>query len=339
MPDLICIYCLREVPADEFNREHVISQAFGSFENNLTLIDMVCRTCNQFFGDNLERILARDSHEAYHRIETGLTPADAIAHLPQDRLTFTVALTGEWSGLRLRLLATPEGRTVELVPQVGLPRRAGVGWIYLTEAELANPDTALSTDYDNQGQIRILAPSIEVQDRLITLLAQRGIPFQPEGEIAPLDNETDEIEIYVNSRIDPVIKRCIAKMVFNYLASVTSRAFVLLPAFNSIRAYIRCGTSPSYLLVDADDTPILANDQRTSRQTEGHIVTVNWTADRRHVVGQLSLFNRIRYRVSLARDFSGIWRPIRSGHHFDISRHRISALQATSLYVPGTLSG
>ncbi len=338
MPHLKCIYCLQDVPAEGFNTEHVISQAFGTFQNNLTLTDMVCRSCNQFFGDNLELIFARDSFEAYDRITTGVRPTATIAQLPQDRLTFTAALTGEWSGLRLRLVAAGDGRTVEPVPQVGLPRRADAGWIYLTEAELAHSEAELPPDYDRQGHIRIIAPSSEVQDRLIELLAQRGIPFRPEGEFDLPNPDIGEIEVYVNSRIDPVVKRCIAKMVFNYLARVTGRAFVLLPAFNPIRAYIRHGASPGYLLVDADDTPILANDQPTLRQTEGHLVTVNWTPDNRHVVGQLSLFNRVRYRVSLARNFSGVWRPIRNGHHFDIHERRISALAATSLYVPGARS-
>ena len=83
------------------------------------------------------------------------------------------------------------------------------------------------------------------------------------------------MDVYVNSRIDPVVKRCIAKMVFNYLARVTGRTFVLLPAFNPIRAYIRHGTSPGYLLVDADDTPILANDQRL---TTGSILELTYTS-------------------------------------------------------------
>jgi hypothetical protein len=339
MPQLKCIYCLQDVAPEGFNTEHVISRAFGTFENNLTLTDMVCCTCNQFFGDNLERAFARDSFEAYDRIHRGVIPPSAIEVWPQDRLTFTAALTGEWSGLRLRLVASGDGLTVEPLPQVGLPRRDNAGWVYLTEPELADSDRELPREYDRHGQIRIIAPSAKVQDRLIDLLAQRGIQFRAEGEFAPPNAETGEIEVYVNTRIDPIIKRCIAKMVFNYLARVTDREFVLLPAFDSVRAYIRHGASPGYLLVDADDTPILADDRRTLRQTDGHLVTVNWTPDNRHVVGQLSLFNRARYRVNLARGFSGLWRPIRSGHHFDIDTRRISPLAVTSLYVPGAHPG
>jgi hypothetical protein len=64
MPSLKCIYCLHDVPPEGFNTEHVILEAFGKFKSNLTLNKVVCRACNQFFGDHIDRILARDSFEA-----------------------------------------------------------------------------------------------------------------------------------------------------------------------------------------------------------------------------------------------------------------------------------
>lgn len=336
MPELKCIYCLRNLPEDAFNTEHVILQALGKFEHNLTLNQIVCRDCNQFFGDNLDRLFARDSFEAYDRIKRGLKPAAEIAELPQARLTFTVALSGELNGIRLRL-AAPDGReAVELVPQVGLPRKGEPGWIFLTEAELADPDRNLPAEFDRKGQIRIIAPSAEVQERLTTLLAQRGIPFREEGTFDLPHPNMGEIEIYVNTKVDPIVKRCVAKMAFNYLAHVMGREFVLLPAFDATRAYIRHGTHPGYTVVDADDSPILAKDTRTHRQTDGHLVTVGWTDGGEHLVGQLSLFNRVTYRVSLARNFSGLWRPVRSGHHFDLTTRRIAPLTGTSLQMPGT---
>jgi hypothetical protein len=134
MPHPRCIYCLREVGAGGFNTEHVISRAFGRFENHLTLTDMVGRTCNQFFGDNLERVFARDSFEAYYRIKRGLRPAEDISEMPQRRLSFTAALGGQWEGLRLSLTAPDGTEAVSLEAQVGLPNTRGAGWTYLTEA-------------------------------------------------------------------------------------------------------------------------------------------------------------------------------------------------------------
>jgi hypothetical protein len=333
--DLTCVYCLRNVPISGFNTEHVILQALGSFENNLTLNQLVCRECNQFFGDNLDRIFARDSFEAYDRIKQGLKRAAEIADLPQERLTFTVAQEGEWNGLRLRLVAPDGLDAVELVPQVGLPKKGQLGWIFLTEAELADPDRSFPAEVDTKGQIRVIAPSAEVQQRLVDLLARKGVLFTEQRALSLPGPAIGEIEIYVNTKVDPIVKRCVAKMVFNYLAYVTSREFVLLPSFDAIRAYIRRGESPGYLLVAADDRPILRKDSRTQRQTAGNLVTVNWTGDRRHVVGQFSPFNRVTYRVSLARDFSGLWRPIRSGHHFDLGTRTVTLLAGTSLHVPG----
>ncbi len=311
-----------------------MSEAFGTFDTNFTLLQTVCRSCNQHFGDNLERIFARDSFEAFDRIKHGLKPSREIAGLPQDRLTFTVALTGEWYGLRLRLVVSDGSKAVEPVPQVGLPKKGDRGWTYLTEAELADTKRNLPSECDSQGQVRIVAPSARVQQRLIGLLSERGITFREKGLFPPPNLDLGEIEIYVNHKIDPVVKRCIAKIVFNYLAHATSREFALHPTFDMTRSYIRYGGSPGYPIVLADDRPILADDRRTLRQTDGHLVTINWTADRRHVVGQLSLFNRVTYRVSLAQNFSGLWRQIRSGHHFDLGTRRISPLTVTSLHVP-----
>ncbi len=49
-----CIYCLEERRLTEFNREHVLAEAFGTFTNNLKDLRCVCRASNQWFGDSLE---------------------------------------------------------------------------------------------------------------------------------------------------------------------------------------------------------------------------------------------------------------------------------------------
>ena len=55
-------------------REHVMSRALGTFEQNWTL-DCVSDECNKYFADNLERPLGRDSREALFRIDLGLKSA------------------------------------------------------------------------------------------------------------------------------------------------------------------------------------------------------------------------------------------------------------------------
>jgi hypothetical protein len=47
-----CIYCGSAEPPRE-KREHVLPQSYGLFEDNWVL-DCVCDSCNQYFGDKLE---------------------------------------------------------------------------------------------------------------------------------------------------------------------------------------------------------------------------------------------------------------------------------------------
>src|SRR5476651_2701380 len=63
-----CIYCLKAEDATSFtNKEHVLPRAFGTFNNNLTLKNEVCNSCNQKFGNELEVFLGRDSYEGISR--------------------------------------------------------------------------------------------------------------------------------------------------------------------------------------------------------------------------------------------------------------------------------
>lgn len=328
-----CIYCLRDLGADAFNTEHVVPKAFGTFEQNLTLNDVVCKDCNSHLGNSLELFFARDSIEAYDRVRQGLKRVENFVKFRKDRLIFSLAEEGEWCGLRLRLRPEADGHVVSLVPQVGFQSKGNPDWIYMTEEELKNPENQLPREISDEG-IRIIGLSDDKEEQLGKILRDRGINFQKKGEWSLPKAETGDIEFFINTKIDPVIKRCTAKIVFNYLAYTAGRDFVLHEDFNVTRDYIRFGKSPGFPLVDANDTPILANDSRTLRQTEGHLITVNWTADKRRIVGRLSLFNRVTYRITLARYFSGLWRPIRSGHHFDLETRKIGELSATSLIVP-----
>ena len=68
-----CVYCVEDKPLSSFTKvEHVMPQSFGLFNNNLTLVKTVCDDCNQYFGDNLEIDMARDTLEGAARFEFGL---------------------------------------------------------------------------------------------------------------------------------------------------------------------------------------------------------------------------------------------------------------------------
>lgn len=334
MPTQKCIYCLEDLEASRFDKEHVLPKALGKFKNNLTLIHCVCIECNKYFGENLDFFLARDSIEALRRLTHGVKPLKEIQDLHLERLSLRLAQEGEWKGVRMQLRVEGGELGVEAMPQVGLAKKGVHDRIYLTEQELENPATELPPGWDPDAGINVIAPSEAVAERLVTLLAKRGITGQRRVDLPWAEAERGRIWVEITSRIDGIIRRSVAKIAFNYMAKMSGADFVLHQDFNVTRSFIRHGVLPGYPLVVTSQRPILADDHPTRRQTEGHLITLNWTPSRRSVVGQVSLFNEITYIVSLARNFSGVWRPIRSGHHFDVSRRRITALGATSLTLP-----
>lgn len=130
----------------------------------------------------------------------------------------------------------------------------------------------------------------------------------------------------INFRIDVILRRAVAKIAFNYMAYVTSPDFVLSPDFNEVRSFIRHGETPEYPVVHVDFTPILFDDHPLARQTNGHLVTLDWDAQRNQVMAQVSLFNELRFVVLLGRAPRGLWRDIRIGHHFDSDNRQITRL-------------
>ena len=75
-----CIYCLKNKHFKQFNRDHVIPESFGKFGTNTpTLINLVCRDCNQYFGINIENDLGRDSlYGVIYRSMSGIISARVL---------------------------------------------------------------------------------------------------------------------------------------------------------------------------------------------------------------------------------------------------------------------
>ncbi|MBI3305415.1 hypothetical protein HYZ80_03795 [Candidatus Parcubacteria bacterium] len=78
-------------------------QSFGRFQDNFTLNGqdhphIVCDCCNQYFGDNLEINLARDTFEGIYRYEIGVKkPEEFKSAGKRSRLKIEVA-EGEFKG-------------------------------------------------------------------------------------------------------------------------------------------------------------------------------------------------------------------------------------------------
>lgn len=336
---MTCIYCQRDLPQSAFSREHVIPRAFGTFEQNLTLIDHVCADCNQYFGDTIDFALARGSAEAVYRLDEGVRPPQSAEALRRDRVRIAWTQEGDWNGVLLRLTADPTGLVVEPIPQVGFARQAGEGFTFVPEEVLGDSQRPLPPGLNANKGLFLIANSDETQRRLLDALEARGIAFQEHRRASPPIQVGENLPVEIRTTMDSLIFRCVAKIAFNYLAYTQSREFVLQEDFSAIRQFIRYGDDPGYAVIVVDSQPILRDDSVMKRQTNGHLVTVDWAQDRTSIVAQVSLFNHARYRVSLARGFRGIWRGIRSGHHFDVERGMVDLLVGTSLILARRASG
>ena len=118
----ICIYCRTRADVS-FPKEHVVSQAFGRFLDNLTL-QCVCGACNSFFDRELEVFLTRDSVEALLRVRYGLKTKSGRRKLGTSRLTIRVISPGDWYGARIRTKRNAEG--TEIATDRSLQKAHGV---------------------------------------------------------------------------------------------------------------------------------------------------------------------------------------------------------------------
>jgi len=329
-----CIYCLAQ--GVSFNREHVIPEAFGTFEQNLVLHDCVCVECNGYFGRELDLILSRDSGEALLRLRHGVKPVSEARDLRNARVKLRVNVPGPWYGTQLILKSDETGTKLdsEQVPQVGFRKGPGPDFVWFTEEELCDPQKF--EQYHQGTEIRIVGPSEQVMQRLIDRLGELGVPFKRQGVIPQPLTENGQVATFAFYQIDQIILRAVGKVALNYVASVQGTSFAFRDDFNEFRRYVRYGEEPSWKpAILPSSQPILYDDSPRWRQTKGHLITFGWSRNNRGILVQVSLFNNITYHVSLCPHFSGLWHPLSAGHHFDIESRTVSKLgNANRVIIP-----
>jgi hypothetical protein len=252
-------------------------------------------------------------------------------------LELKVGQPGPWFGATVVLEPDRTGEGIEpvLVPQIALRWKAEPEWVWILEKDLNESSMApYRKPQPGTLDIRILAPLASDQERLIEKLKGFGVNFLKQGVLEQPSPDADgKVRLEIAAQVDDTIFRAIAKIAFNYTAWVHGAAFVLNSDFDGIRNYIRYGTQPWWApAVRPFRGPILADDMPHFRQTNGHLVTVDWNASTCGILAQVSLFNSITYYVGLCANYSGLWvSSLRSGHHFDIESREISALRSASL--------
>ena len=316
-----CIYC-RQSRSRPFPREHVVPKAFGHFRDNLTL-GCVCGDCNSFFAEELELFLTRDSVEALLRVRYGLKTAGGRSKLGESRLIVKVTSPGDWYGARISVERNVAGKPLfaNPLPQVAFRKHGETEWKWFLEKEL--DDSGTWERYRTHTDTKIVGKDGSIE-RLAGKLVKMGIVFKERG---PLERTGNEVEAFAEGILDDIIFRGVAKIAFNFLARLKSADFVLRSDFDPIREHIRFGRAPRQAPVIVSKLPILHCDGTIYRQTNGHIIVLDWDKTQQGIVCLISLFNHLTYHVVLCESYSGVWHALRAGRHFDVETLRITEVR------------
>lgn len=309
-----CIYCRSTRPPTK--REHVMSRALGTFEQNWTL-DCVCDECNKYFADHLELPLGRDSREALLRIDLGLKPAADAGQLLNRRVKASLHDPGQFDGVRLRIAPSDDGTDVipVPVPQVGL-RRVDEDWRFLTEKELT-PETVQEFKESSPVEIRIYGVGPDC-DRLKQRLTAVGIDFvETHRAMDQPITEQSALTVVYDITVDEMIVRAACKIAFNYAAKVLGARTIRGARFDAARQFVRYGEAP-VRIATVQRLSVLVGPGAESART--HACGVGW--DRGYLVALVSLFNEITYGLRLCAAASNEF--VTARHFFDPLTRTIS---------------
>jgi len=309
-----CIYC-RRASAAPFPAEHVIPRSFGGFRNGLTL-RCVCGECNQFFANHLELHFARETGESVVRYQYGLRPRTA-GH-PGSRMTVRVKAPGPILGAKVLLAPNAQANGIQIVylPQVGFAEENSEEWIWYLPEEL-NPDIIRSIKPGSH--LRYFYTCAAEEEQLRARLRELG--FSPATKHISRDTilPQPEMTTRVTYLFDTIIRRCVAKIAFNYLAYVLSEDVRLLVTedFDAVRDFVRRGTLAEHTIVAALGSPRLTQESRKDSLVDGHMLEVGWSKNE-SILCNLSIFDAMTYQVALCRNYQNSWFALNSVHSFDL---------------------
>lgn len=306
----------------------MLPQSMGSFEPRNLVIQpstnrcCVCKSCNDFFGRELDQVLARDSFEAVLRYYYGLKSQAKLHELGLTRITFRLPETcGDLSGAKMRLDFDEEGTIARYLAQVRIRNKKEKKNEFLTIDELKRiaEDTAIY-DLREMAIVGQLGPKHDLlQSKLQELLEDLGLPFI-HGNV-----ETSETEMISGIQIiaifDVIMQRAIAKIAFNYMSTIletVSQELIYADDFDTVRSFIRSGAVPEFEVVSISKRNLLRADQAT----HGHLVTLEAgrKSGRQKFIGHVALFNTLTWQVILADNYRGLHYDVDSAHYWDLER-------------------
>jgi len=259
-----CIYCLAEKEDECFNREHVMPESFGTFENAPVLHGTVCMVCNSEVFQLLEHEFKEDTDagvfcQMFSRlIKRKPTQARLRGKNTQLKKRFSM-LDDFFSDVFPFFVVEDDRIKVAFIPQVIVQKPDFLVYIPIDVLVLARTDTKLrkrlesilTRDLERKdikmfGGADSLEDGLEMIRRIAAHLAEYGIEYVPDeaknkyNEVGDVSKQHFEMSYQVT--LTQEAGRVLAKIAFNYFAKCAQDAgnveLVFEPYFNRLRAFI-----------------------------------------------------------------------------------------------------
>lgn len=313
----VCVWCRQEKERSAFNAEHVLPQSFGTFEQNFTLIELVCEECNSRFSKELEPYLARDSLEGFDRYGYGLKSPSDFKSLGTRSTTRSEITEGQYAGALGYTIPGRESLGVTPFPQVGFASAEAGPFRWFMLDQLPSLEDLKRDGHGGSVHIRLCECDPKEATRL---LADKGIHLTLTETLAP---PTDRVWVEQVFRPQLPHRRALAKVALNYVAFQFGRDVALEPRFDAVRDLVLRGVEPSYPYYSIDEEALIDGDKEGGARAHGHAIVVVEHGD--EVEAIVTLYNRLRHRLILANS-PGTPLPPR-GHFFDPSSRKILPLE------------
>jgi hypothetical protein len=309
VPGRRCIYCLEYKASSEFNREHVMPQALGSFEGQSPTIKCVCKCCNDHLGQELEQSFGHQSFEGTHRFVAGLRPAaDFRSHLPSD-IGGILFKDGPLAGSMADFRPLPDGSAVELLqrPQVGFAKTSEGPFRWYSVGNLPSREELRALFGDDTPSVRWMG---RVDDQQVRSELARKCEIASSGEVLTEHLPGGVAQADVMASITQKHQRTIAKIAFAYLA-FSRLEWAYLPELDETRRYVRWSgrnQSPIRSVVPCPpDSPRRMKEHEVSVEYDGSVV---WAT--------VITFGILMYRLALNTAPLMVPATLKSRHRFDL---------------------
>lgn len=272
-----CMYCLQTKDDAEFNREHVVPEMMGKYQNGYVLSSFqVCKDCNTYFSNQVENRIALDSYEALLRMQFRDTPMSDGRKLLGKRIRL-LGDEGVLKGIPFKVVTdknSPYRIRFEAEEVVGIINCSETQeYTYYTLEDLPEATEEVRSKIKDSA-LPIINTGID-RETLENCLTKKGYlgGQHTYSDKSVVDIYKDpEFTTVINMKIDSYVRRLCAKTVFNYLCYSKGKDFVLDCRFDAIREYIRFGNW---------------SDGLWFRYSKGPVSTVKMPNDTAHVVGYM----------------------------------------------------